>query len=70
MIFIYFVRVKSLEDPLENDLVIELEVVVDEGDEVHLLHLVELGGVAAVVSHQTQHVLKVKLQTNFRNIRA
>ena len=58
MIFIYFVGVKSLEDPLENDLVIKLEVVVDEGDEVNLLHLVELGGVAAVVRHQTQHVLR------------
>ena len=58
MIFIYFIGVKSLEDPLENDLVIKLEVVVDEGDEVHLLHLVELGGVAAVVGHQTQHVLR------------
>ena len=58
LVLIYFVGVKSLEDPLENDLVIELEVVVDEGDEVNLLHLVELGGVAAVVRHQTQHVLR------------
>ena len=50
-----------LKNSFKNDFIIEFEVIIDETDEFHFLHLVQMVAVHPVLLHESEDLLEAEV---------